>query len=151
MRRAVVGIAWMGLSLGLVVAAEPARQEASALALPPDLNRVLRDYERAWRARDARALANLFAEDGYVLANAKPPVRGRAAIREAYARAGGPLWLRALAFEAEGRAGYIVGVYSGKADGPETGKFVLALKRGATGRWLIAADIDNSSTPRPAP
>ncbi|HEX9632224.1 MAG TPA: hypothetical protein VGA02_07140 [Gemmatimonadales bacterium] len=26
----------------------------------------------------------------------------------------------------------------------DTGKFVLALRRGPDGRWLIAADIDNS-------
>jgi len=153
MRRRAAGIVWLAWSLGVVPAAEPARQESSApaVALPPDLERVLRDYERAWQARDPHALANLFAEDGYVLPNSKPPARGRAEIREAYARAGGPLWLRPLAFEADGRVAYIVGIYGHEADRPASGKFVLALKRGSTGRWLIAADVDNSNTPRPAP
>jgi hypothetical protein len=31
-----------------------------SVALPPGLDHVLRDYERAWRARDADALAGLF-------------------------------------------------------------------------------------------
>jgi ketosteroid isomerase-like protein len=113
--------------------------------LPPDLDRVLRDYEHAWRARDANALAALFAEDGFVLARSKPPVRGRAAIREAYAGAGGPLSLRALAFATEGATGYIIGAYGASEGARDDGKFVLALKRGSDGRWLIAADMDNSN------
>jgi len=119
--------------------------------LPLALDQVLRDYERAWRARDPRALADLFAADGYVLADGKPLVQGRSGIRAAYARSGGPLWLRAVRFAAEGRTAYIIGVYGHEPDAPEQGKFVLALERGPTGRWLIAADIDNGSGPRRAP
>jgi hypothetical protein len=59
-----------------------------SVALPPELDRVLRDYERAWRARDAAALAELFAENGFVMSNGSPPVRGRAAIRAKYANSG---------------------------------------------------------------
>src|SRR5262245_32960534 len=59
-----------------------------SIELPPALDRVLRDYERAWQARDPAALATLFAEDGFVLANGSPPVRGRDAIRTAYAHGG---------------------------------------------------------------
>ena len=54
------------------------RVEDGDVALPPELARVLRDYERAWRAGDAAALAALFAEDGFVLQSNRPPVRGRA-------------------------------------------------------------------------
>jgi ketosteroid isomerase-like protein len=121
------------------------------IALPPELDQVLRDYERAWQARDPRALADLFAADGCVLADGKPLVRGRSAIRAAYARSGGPRWLRAEKFAAERRTAYIIGVYGHEPDAPETGKFVLALERGPTGRWLIAADIDNGIGPRRAP
>src|SRR3546814_7019105 len=42
------------------------------------------DLEKAWSARDPVALAALFAEDGFVLPSGRPPVRGRAAIREYY-------------------------------------------------------------------
>jgi hypothetical protein len=77
-------------------------------------------------------------------------VRGRDAIRVAYAKAGGPLALRALAYATEGATGYIIGVY-GPTPGEERGKFVLALRRKPEGRWLIAADIDNSSPRPPSP
>jgi ketosteroid isomerase-like protein len=125
-----------------------------SVRLPAELDRVLRDYEKAWQARDAAALSELFADDGFVLANGRPPVRGRAAIRAAYTGAGGPLSLRALAFSTGGDAGYIIGGFGRQPGGADTGKFVLALKRGAGGRWLIMADMDNSTrgrTPQPTP
>lgn len=115
-------------------------------SLPTDLERVLRDYERAWRAEDEDGLAKLFAEDAFVLSNGRPPVRGRAAIRAAYAGAGGPLYLEALDYAASGDVGYIIGVYGHDEHGPKTGKFILALTReGTRGPWLIAGDIDNAS------
>jgi ketosteroid isomerase-like protein len=144
MRRPMVG----GLGLLLLAATAPAQQPAASEALPsvvlpPGLERVLRDYERAWQAKDAAALAELFAEDGFVLASGRPPVRGRAAIRAAYAQSGGALALRALAFATEGSVGYIIGAYGHEPGSGDAGKFVLALTL-VRGRWLIAADIDNS-------
>jgi ketosteroid isomerase-like protein len=120
--------------------------------LPPRLARVLRDYEQAWQARDAAALASLFTADGFVLSSGKPPVRGREAIQASYANSGGPLSLRALAWSTEGATGYIIGAFARSSGSPDTGKFILALRREADGRWLIAADMDNgnSQPPRPA-
>lgn len=121
-----------------------------SVTLPPALDRVLRDYERAWGAGDAAALAALFAEDGFLLQGGRPPVRGRSAIRAAYAgQGGGPLRLRALAYAVEGAVGFIIGAY-GYADSPnapvmDMGKFTLTLRRGADGAWLIFSDMDNSS------
>ena len=120
-------------------------QPLPSATLPPELDRVLRDYERAWRAKDPSALAALFAEDGFVLSNGKPPVRGREAIRAAYTGAGGALVLRALAYATGGKTGYIIGAYAGTADIPDEGKFILALTKGENGRWLIAADMDNAN------
>jgi ketosteroid isomerase-like protein len=130
-----------------------AAPQQPSVQLPPALDRVLRDYERAWQARDAAALAALFAEDGYVLQRGRPPARGRAAVRAAYEGSGGPLSLRALSYAVGGDSvGYIIGGYSGRPGEPDIGKFVLALRMGADGRWLIAADIDNSNQPpRAAP
>ena len=129
-----------------------AAAEASlpSVTLPSDLDRVLRDYEHAWQTHDAEALTALFAEDGFVLSNTVPPVRGRAAIREKYAKAGGPLALRALAYETHGPVGYIIGAFGREVGGPDSGKFILALRRGDDGRWLIMADMDNSNH-RPPP
>ena len=54
-----------------------------SVTLPAPLARVLTDYEEAWAGKDAASLADLFAEDGFVLSSSAPPVRGRAAIGEA--------------------------------------------------------------------
>lgn len=116
-----------------------------SIDLPPELDRVLRDYERAWRGGDETALAMLFAEDGFILRPGHAPVRGRDAIRQAYRDAGGPLHLRALAYAVSGEVGYVIGGYSGRPEGPDGGKFVLALRLGADGHWLIAADMDNGN------
>lgn len=127
--------------------AEPAQPLPDA-ALPAPLDRVLRNYEQAWRGGDARALAALFAEDGFVLQSNQPPVRGRTAIEAAYAGQGGsPLRLRALAYSMEGNTGYIVGAYSYGNNVGDTGKFTLTLKRVDDGPWLIFSDMDNTSAP----
>ncbi|WP_140873861.1 YybH family protein [Myxococcus xanthus] len=118
------------------------------VSLPPALDRVLRDYERAWRAGDAAALASLFAEDGFVLQSNRPPVRGRAAIRAAYeGQGGGPLQLRALAFATEDTSGYIIGAYGYGNRADDTGKFTLTLRRAPGGPWLIVSDMDNANAP----
>jgi len=155
MRWIAVFIVVVGLVLAARVSqAQPspesgARVEHGDVALPPELARVLRDYERAWRAGDAAALAALFAEDGFVLQSNRPPVRGRAAIQAAYAgQGGGPLRLRALTFAAEDTIAYIIGAY-GYGDAPgDTGKFTLTLRReNADASWQIASDMDNSNAP----
>lgn len=134
-------------------AAAPATAPLPSVTLPPDLDRVLRDYEAAWQRKDAEALSALFAEDGFVLAQGQPPVRGRAAIRAAYAGAGGPLFLRALAYATEGNLGYILGGFGPRAGAPDAGKFTLTLRRGPGGRWLIVSDMDNPNprAPQTAP
>jgi ketosteroid isomerase-like protein len=147
-----LGLVFLSVMLALIATADaPGETAVPSATLPPELDRVLRDYERAWTGRDPEALSQLFTEDGFVLSNGKPPVRGRAAIREAYAKAGGALALRVFSYSVDGSTGYIIGAYAGAKDGPDIGKFVLALRKGAGGRWLIAADIDNTNASRQAP
>ena len=116
-----------------------------SVELPPELDRVLRDYERAWRAGDAEALASLFAQDGFVLQSSQPPIRGRPAILAAYKDQGkgGPLQLRALAFNTTGKIGYIIGAYGYGNNPGFSGKFTLTLVREPGKPWLIFSDIDN--------
>jgi ketosteroid isomerase-like protein len=128
---------------GVRTAAQTSAQPG--ITLPPDLDRVLRDYEAAWQKRDAAALAGLFAEDGLVLSGNTDPVRGRAQIQKHYTGQGGPLALRAFAFAANGSAGYIIGGYAPRKGDPDTGKFTLTLRKNAEGRWLIMSDMDNSN------
>ncbi|MDH5833192.1 nuclear transport factor 2 family protein [Luteimonas sp. M1R5S59] len=116
-------------------------------ALPAELDRVLRDYEHAWRAGDATALASLFAEDGFILQSNRPPVRGRSAIQAAYeGQAVGPLQLRAIAFATGDTIGYIIGTYRYGSAPNDIGKFTLTLRRAPGEPWLIYSDMDNLNT-----
>ncbi len=130
--------------LSMALAQENTLPQQPSVKLPPEIARVLTDYEAAWRSKDASALAQLFDEDGFVLSGGHPPVRGRAAIQEAYAKSGGPLSLRAIAFAAEGNTGFIIGGFSREAGQPDVGKFTLTLNK-VKGRWLIKSDMDNSN------
>ena len=98
-------------------------------------------------AGDAAGLAALFTEDGFVLQGNRQPVRGREAIKGAYTGMGGPLVLRAMAYATDDTVGYIIGGYRGSQGETDAGKFILALRK-QNGRWMIAADIDNSNLPR---
>ena len=119
----------------------PATQLPS-VELPPELARVLTDYEVAW-GRSGADVAQLFTEDGFVLSGGRPPIRGRAAIAAHYGKAGGPLALRAIAFAAEGSVGYIIGGYATERGATDIGKFTLTLRRQPDGRWMIVSDMDN--------
>jgi ketosteroid isomerase-like protein len=122
---------------------EPA--QLPSVSLPPELARVLTDYENLWLHRDSAALARLFTEDGLLLSNESPMIRGRVAIERFYRGPGAPLFLRAVAFATEGDVGYIIGAFSDRAGVPDRGKFTLTLRRDASGQWLIMSDMDNSN------
>src|SRR6266853_4792684 len=117
------------VALTLAVLASLAWSQEPSIALPPDLQRVLTDYETAWRAKDAAALARLFAENGFVLSSGSPMVRGRAAIEKKYTGSGGPLFLRAVACATNGNVGYIIGGFTNRAGAPDGGKFTLTLQK----------------------
>ena len=108
------------------VAAMP---DQPSVTLPPELARVLTDYEIAWKAGNASSLATLFVEDGFVLSEGRVATKGRAAIQKQYAHAGAPLALRAFAYATNGDTGYIIGGYSGERGKPDDGKFTLTLRK----------------------
>ena len=136
---------WQSTRMPRAETEEPAAPGEPSVELPPELARVLTDYEAGWKAGDAAALANLFAENGFVLSNGGLPVKGRPAIQKLYTRNGSPLALRAFAYATNGDAGYIIGGYSGERGKPDNGKFTLTLRKAADGRWLIVSDMDNSN------
>ncbi len=124
----------------------PAAEAGQAsVTMPPELARVLTDYEAGWKAGDAAALSRLFAEDGFVLPQGRAPVKGRATIQKLYTRAGSPLSLRAFAYATNGDVGYIIGGYSAEQGKPDDGKYTLTLRKSEDGRWLIVSDMDNSN------
>lgn len=111
-----------------------------SVTLPPELERVLRDYERHWKASDGAALSELFTDDGFI--NRNGWIRGRDAIRQAYTRSGGDLRLRAVGYAAGDTVGYIIGGYRYGEATTDGGKFILTLRRAPRGEWKIAADLD---------
>ena len=132
--------------LAAVLGAGPAAaQSLPSVSVPPDVDRVLRDYEKAWAANDAKGLAALFAEDGIALPSNQPPARGKDSIARAYSGGGGmPTYLRVIDYRASGELATIVGAYGPAGQAGDVGKFVLVLRK-VDGRWLIAADIENGN------
>ena len=112
------------------------------VTLPAELDRVLRDYEVAWRAGDEAALAALFTETGFVMQGGRAAARGRNAIQAAYTTSQGPLVLNAWDYSVEGDTGFIIGGFALAEGDPEVGKFVLTLRRVGE-RWFIHSDMDN--------
>ena len=139
------------ITVVLMALAAPAAGQVSdplgqpPVTLPPALDRVLRDYEAAWKAGDGQRLAALFTDDGFNLSSGQLPIRGRPGIAGWHTKPGGDLELRAFAWATSDSVGYIVGGYRYAGSTGRGGKYLLALRRGPEGRWLIAADMDNSA------
>lgn len=123
----------------------------SGATLPPEIQRVLDEYSAAWRAKDAKALAGLFADGRIVVPNACPPAKNRAEIEACYTGHGGGIGLSALDHHIDGSMAYIIGEYAAAPGGPAAGKFVLTLSKDQTGRWLIVADMDQPYRRPPLP
>jgi ketosteroid isomerase-like protein len=140
------------LVIGVVLAAGAAAAQSgstapeppAAVTLPAELDRVLRDYESAWRDGDGARMGTLFTEDGFAIQSGRPIARGRVAIAGGITRPGGALQLSAYAYATSGDVGHIVGGYRYPESKGPGGRFVLALRRDTDGRWLIAADLDNA-------
>ena len=122
------------------------------IALPPEIDRVLRDYERAWAAGDEAGIAALFTEDGYVGTFWGWAV-GRDTVRAIHRFAMEQIRVRAHAFEAGENVGYVIASFRFEESGRDTGKIVFLLRRAPDGRWMIAGTLDgaNNSEPPPPP
>lgn len=145
MRTIIPAMVLMFGGVAVAIGQEPDSVQHPGVLLPPELARVLTDYEAAWKDRNAWGLALLFTEDGFVLPGGRPPIRGREAIEKYYAGHGGALSLRALAFAVEESVGFIIGGYTREKGEPDIGKFTLTLRKSPNGRWLIISDMDNSN------
>ena len=143
-----LGIVIAGAQAGAQTPQAPAgTQMPPVISLPLAFDRVLRDYEAAWRDGDGARLAALFTEDGFAVQSGSPIRHGRAAIAGGITKPGGALQLTAYAYSSSGNVAYIVGGYRYPTTVGAGGRFVLALQAGPDGRWLIAADLDNSGPP----
>jgi predicted TIM-barrel fold metal-dependent hydrolase len=117
-------------------------EDLPTVTLTPDLDRLLRDYERFQLAGDAAGIASLFTDDG-LFPGPGGWVRGREAIRVRGGIGRSNLRLRPTGYSMDGDTAWVTGFFAaGNAPGvPDIARLVLALRRGADGKWLIAARL----------
>lgn len=119
-------------------------QQAQKVTLPDHLQVVLTNYETHWENSDAKALALLFTENGFILRPGNSLIQGRDHIEKNYANSGGDLVLRAYDFQQENDLAFIIGGYTYGNRTEDVGKYTLVLKKIAD-KWLIHSDMDNGN------
>ena len=122
----------------------------AAVELPPALDRVLRDFEVHWHARDPAAMAELFTDDG-MMRFGDAWRRGRASLRVSLldAMSGSDLRLWAQQFGMGDSVAYIAGSYGHRTrpDRADIGRLHFSLRKGTDGTWRIAAAMIESVNP----
>jgi uncharacterized protein (TIGR02246 family) len=120
-------------------------------------------YQTAAGTQDGAAIAKLYTADGVEMPPNGPAAKGRAAI-EAFHKAFGQQWMMhgmtitATETKVHGDYAYDIGTYKqslmpmkGGAVVDDKGKYVVLLKKDASGNWLVTHAIYNSDVPLPAP
>ena len=160
-RTALTGIAWL-----VVLCLPPVQASAQAEdTAPPEPKAFVRDavdagnyfFRKAFDERDAQAIAELYTEDGRVIAPGAEPARGRLAIAAFWARSMQETKGVRLETEAVEPAGDLA-VEEGiahlvAADGSETALRYLVVWKRVGRRWHLHRDIWNTGplgTPSPA-
>jgi len=119
-----------------------------------------RDWEKAFNAGDAKAVAALYADDALILPPGNPGVRGRAAIEAffikdiAEAKAAGVVLVVNPKTDVgvSGDIGWESGTFTATVKGAvvESGKF-LSVSRKKNGKWLYLRDTWNTDAAPAAP
>ena len=120
-------------------------------------------YQTASSAQNAADIAKLFAADGVEMPPNAPAASGRAAI-EAYHKGLAKQWMMhgititSTSLKVTGDTAYDVGTYKqqlmSNANGSifdDKGKYIVLMKKDASGAWLISHAIYNSDVAPPAP
>jgi len=125
------------------------------------IGKVRAAYEKAAGVQDGAAIAKLYTADGVEMPPNAPAAKGRAAI-EAYHKAFGQqfmvhgITLTASDTQVRGDTAVDIGTYKqslmaqkggGMAD--DKGKYIVLLKKDASGAWAITHAIYNSDLPPP--
>lgn len=125
------------------------------------IGKVRAAYEKAAGAQDGAALAKLYTADGVEMPPNSPAARGRAAI-EAYHKGFAQVFmvhgitLTATDTQVHGDTAVDIGTYKqslmaqkGGGMSDDKGKYVVLLKKDASGAWAITHAIYNSDLPPP--
>lgn len=147
--------------IGLTVAGASAQPKAAG-GDEAAIAKVRSAYQAAAGSQDGAAIARLYEADGMEMPPNAPAARGRAAI-EAFHKAFGQqfmvhgMTLTPTETTVTGDRAYEVGTYkeslmSQKGGGmtDDSGKFVVLLKKDASGNWWVTHAIYNSDLPPPA-
>jgi uncharacterized protein (TIGR02246 family) len=150
--------------VALVSAPALAQQRGGSAAAEAAIGKVRSAYQAAASAQDGAAIAKLFAQDGTEMPPNAPLQKGRAAIEAYHKNFGTQMMVHNLVIKATdthvaGDIAYDVGTYTQslmpmKGGGKmidDKGKYVVLLKKDASGAWAITYAMYNSDMPLPAP
>ena len=150
--------------IGLMVASVSAQQPKAKAAAGGDeaaIAKIRTAFQTAAGTQDGAAIAKLFAPDGVEMPPNAPAAKGRPAI-EAFHKAFGQQWMMhgmtiaSTGLKVTGDVAHDVGTYKQQLmpmkGGPvvdDTGKYIVLLKKDASGAWWITQAIYNSDLPLP--
>ena len=140
----------------LLVAGISSAQNASKAAGAATPDEIRQRWMAAGNAKDAAAIAGLYADDATVMPPNAAAVKGRASIQSFWKgmvdQLTGNVTLTRVGGWQGGDTGYEAGTYAAMmGTGNDTGKYLITFKKGADGKWLISNDIFNSDLPCPPP
>jgi uncharacterized protein (TIGR02246 family) len=157
MKLAVVTVTIIGLVAIGAAAQQKGGADEAAIA------KVRTAYQTAAGTQDGAALAKLYAADGVEMPPNAPAARGRAAIEAFHKALGQQVMMHGITItstetKVHGDTAHDVGTYKQTLMSQKTGamtedhgKYVVLLKKDASGAWWITHSIYNSDVPLPAP
>lgn len=142
LRRLVVALCGMAAALFLVARGWPADQADASATAAQSLQRVASEWKAAYSAKDAAAVATLYAPDAYYV-SAHVVAHGRPQIQAYFQRgidAGGHVdALQILSLGHSGDLAYWVGTYEATNAGQKVRGRNIVVARKIGERWLIVA------------
>ena len=148
-------------SVAVLMAASASAQQPKAAAGGDEaaIAKIRTAFQTAAGTQDGAAIAKLFAPDGAEMPPNAPAAKGRAAI-EAFHKAFGQQYMMhgmtitSTELKVHGDSAHDVGTYKqtlmamkGGGMSDDTGKYVVLLKKDASGAWWITQAIYNSDLP----
>jgi uncharacterized protein (TIGR02246 family) len=156
-RRTVTILAVVLTAAGVSAQQKAAGGDEAAIA------KVRAAYQTAAGAQDGAAIAKLYAPDGVEMPPNGPAAKGRAAIEAFHKAFGQQFMMHGMTItntetKVHGDYAYDVGTYKqtlmpmkGGAMVDDHGKYVVLLKKDASGSWWVTHAIYNSDVPLPPP